>query len=228
MNRCGLATEGNVPRAIQGTIDSRIRSAQKQLYELYPWLVSYVSGEITLDNGETDYDVPDDTEPGKITYIAVHRLSDGWICPLGRGIRPVELNYLTAVPPAASMPLRFDFIDGVIRIEPAPDTAYYDKLKLQYYQAVSRLVEDTDRCVVDGEALFMLSEILVKNHFGGQDTALLEKDLDRYVDRMMVKQGNGGGWQMGGHQSIIGKTQPRNRFQDSGMQANTSRYWWPW
>jgi hypothetical protein len=228
MNRCGLATEGNIPRAVQGTMDSRIRSAQKQLYELYPWLRNYVTGEITLSNGVRDYDVPDDTEPGEIDYISVRRISDGWVYPLERGVRPVERNYLISVPPANSMPMRFDFINGIIRIDPAPDTTYFDVLQLQYYQVIVSLVEDTDRLVIDGEAVIMYAEILTKQHYGGQDTTKLENQLGLYIQKKMGKQGNGSGFQMGGHQSVIGKTQPRNRFFDRGGNGGWGRGWWPW
>jgi hypothetical protein len=52
--------------------------------------------------------------------------------------------------------------------------------------------------------------------------------LGAYVDRMKVKQGNGEGFMMGGHRSLVGKTQRRNRFAWSGIQANTTRDWRPW
>jgi hypothetical protein len=228
LNRCGLATEGNVPRTIQDIIDSRIRSAQKQLYELFPWLATYVTGTITLANGVGDYDIPDDTEPGKITFVALNRISDGWVVELERGIRPAEMNYYAQAMTKGSMPLRFDFIDNVLRIAPVPDTTYYDVLKIAYFQTPPKMVEDSERAVVDGEALLMLTEILVKEHFGGQATEKLAAALDRYVDRVKMKQSNGEGFQMGGHQSLVGKTQKRNRFAWSGIQANTWRDWRPW
>jgi hypothetical protein len=230
LSRCGLATEGNIPRAIQGVIDERIRSAQLQLYELFPWLVTYVQRDIELQSQVSDYDVPDDTEPGKITFVAVRRKQDGWIFVLDRGIRPDEMNYVNqqTIPIKGAMPLRFDFIDTIIRVAPIPDVDYYDYLQLAYYQTPGRLLEDSERCVVDGEALKMLSEILVKQHFGGQDTTKLEAQLAQYVDRVKMKQSNGEGFQMGGHQSLVGRTQRRNRFAWSAIRGNTWRDWRPW
>jgi len=226
--RCGLATEGNVPRNIQGILDEKIRSAQLQIYELFPWLVTYKTGVIPLSNSVSDYDIPDDTEPAKITFVAVHRISDGWTCELDVGIRPNEMNYFTQSTTKGTMPLRYDFIDTVLRIAPVADTAYYDQLNLAYFQIPNAFREDSERAVVDGEALKMFSEILVKQHFGGQETDALERHMARYIDRQMVKQSNGEGFQMGGHQSLVGKTQRRNRFAWSGINANSVRDWRPW
>jgi len=226
--RCGMAQEGNVPRNIAAILDEKIQSAQLQLYELFPWLVTYVTATIPLIDNESDYDIPDDTEPGKITYVAVHRISDGWVYELECGIRPNEMNYFTQSTTKGTMPLRYDYIDNVMRVQPIADTDYYDNLQLAYFQRPNAFIQDTDRCVVDGEALKMFAEILVKQHFGGQATETLEKNLDRYVSRLKVKQSNGEGFQMGGHQSLVGKTQRRNRFAWSGINANSVRDWRPW
>lgn len=226
--RCGLASEGNIPRSIQGIIDEKIRSAQKQLYKLFPWLATYVEREITLVDEQADYDIPDDTIPGKITFVVVRRKADGLLFEMDRGIRPDEMNYINQGVAKGSQPLRFEFIDQIMRIAPKPDTDYYDALVVYYYQIPGAFTEDAERAVVDGEALKMLSEILTKEHFGGQDTAQLRKDLDTYIDKTKMEQGNGDGFQMGGHQSIATRTQRRNRFAWSGVRANTWRDWRPW
>jgi len=226
--RCGLASEGNIPRNIQGIIDEKIRSAQRQLYELYPWLATFVQREITLVDQQAAYDIPDDTEPGKITYVVVSRKADGLLFEMDRGIRPDEMNYINQGVAKGSQPLRYEFIDQQMLVAPKPDTAYYDKLLLYYYQIPSAFIEDAERAVVEGEALKMLSEILVKEHFGGQETDRLRADLGTYIDRVKMKQGNGDGFQMGGHQSIATRTQRRNRFAWSGVRANTWRDWRPW
>jgi hypothetical protein len=228
LDRCGLATEGNVPRNIQRILDEKIRSAQLQLYRLYPWLVNYVQREIPLITGTTQYDVPDDTETGNITFLCVRRLQDGWLFQMDAGIRPAEMNYVSQTPVAGAMPLRYDFREQAIIIAPTPDTTYYDALIANYYQTPGAFVEDSERAVVDGEALKMLSEILIKEHFGGMETDRLRADLGLYIDRVKVTQSNGEGFQMGGHQSLIGKTQPRNRFAWSSIRGNTWRDWRPW
>lgn len=226
--RCGLASEGNVPRNIQGIIDEKIRSAQKQLYELFPWLVTFVQREVALVNEQAAYDIPDDTEPGKITFVVVSRINDGWLFEMDRGIRPDEMNYINQGMAKGSQPLRYEFIDQQIIVAPRPDTTYYDKLILYYYQIPGAFIEDAERAVVDGEALKMLAEILVKEHFGGQDTRQLRADMAQYIDRVKMKQSNGDGFQMGGHQSIATRTQRRNRFAWSSVRANTWRDWRPW
>jgi len=225
--RCGLASEGNIPRNIQGILDEKIRSAQIQLYELFPWLVTFVQRDLPLVDEQPYYDIPDDTEPGKITFVVCSRASDGWLFEMERGIRPGEISTATLVSPG-SQPLRYEFIDQQILVAPAPDTDYYDKLVLYYYQIPGTFREDADRAVVDGEALKMMSEILVKEHFGGMDTKQLRADLESFVNRLKMKQGNGDGFQMGGHQSVATRTQRRNRFAWSGIQADNAANWHPW
>jgi len=223
-----LATEGNIPRAIQNTIDERIRSAQLQIFEQFPWMANYVVRTIPLQNQVTDYDVPDDTDTGYIDYISVRRIQDGYLFQLDRGIRPSEMNTLILNTPVGSMPSRFQFIDEIIRIQPPPDTAIYDVLSLNYIQKPNALVEDGERVVVDSEAVRMLAEILVKEHFGGQDTQSLRAALAEYVDRRKMKQGDGDGLLMGGYQSIHSRTQRRNRFVESSLRQYGWQDWRPW
>jgi len=228
LSRCGLATEGNIPRAIQNTINERIRSAQLQIYELYPWTINYVTRLITLTNQGTVYDVPDDTDEGHIDYISVRRIQDGYLFQLDRGIRPQEMNTLILNTPTGSMPSRFQFINQTIVIQPPPDTAIYDVLSVNYFQTPSPLIEDGERVVVDGEAVRMLAEILVKEHFGGQDTQSLRASLTEYLDRKKTNQGDGDGLQMGGYMSVTTRPQRRNRFIDSSLRQYGWQDWRPW
>lgn len=226
LDRCGLATTGNIPRNIQGILDERIRSAQLQLYEEAPWLASYVKREIPLVTSTIQYDVPDDCDPGNIDFVCVRRLSDGKLYELEPGIRPTEPNLF--VNSTANMPLRYHFIDQIMEIQPVPDVTRYDVLMLWYKQSPPKFIEDGERAVVDGEALKMLSEALVKDHFGGQDTTALYRALGRYIGRKRSRQSDGAGFQMGGHQSVLVKTQRRNRFVTSGYGGGDWQDWRPW
>lgn len=225
LTRCGIASSGNIPRNISDIIDEKIRSAQIQIYELYPWLANYVSRTTDLIADTKDYDVPDDTDPGHIDFISVRRISDGKLYPLEPGIRPGETNLF--VNSSASLPTRYAFIDQMIHIEPVPDVTLYDVLVLQYFQVPGQFVEDTERAVVDGEALKTFAEILVKEHFGGQDTDKLRADLGRYLERKRTRQSDGGGFQMGGRLPSTMFQAKRNRFADQG--GGTSwQDWRPW
>lgn len=225
--RCGLATQGNVPRNIQAILDERIRSAQRQLYELYPWLQTFVSREIPLVADTTDYDVPDDTDPGHIQFVSVRRLEDGKLYELEPFYTPTEPNTIVETT-EGGLPLRYNFIDQIMRIQPKPDVTEYDALVLWYNQTVPAFIEDSERAVVDGEALIQLSEILVKNHFGGQDTDALERSLERYVDRKRSRQSDGAGFQMGGRRSFRGMPDRRNRFHGGMLRASYGDAWRPW
>lgn len=221
--RCGFATSGNVQRNIRDVIDERIRSAQLQLYELYPWLINFVDGEIELFTDEADYAVPDDTEPGQIEFIGVHHIQSGEVEQLDPGIRLGEDNSLVQ-----GTPLRYQFINTIIRIAPFPDVTRYDKLVLQYHQVPNSFVDDTQRAVVDGEALRMFSEILAKEHFNPQEPqTVLRQDLERFARRKQVRQGDGDSFLMGGARSVRGRPQRRNRFNDSAARM-TGDSWRPW
>lgn len=223
--RCGLATEGNIPRNIQEILDERIRSAQLQLYEEAFWLANYVSREIELVTGQTDYDCPDDTEPGQIDWISVKDL-DGKLYELEAGTIPSDSNVLANTQPA--LPLRYDFIDQIIRVKPVADITKYPALVLWYRQRPGAFIEDAERAVIDGEALKMLSEILIKDHFGGVDTTKLMQALGRYIDKRRGKQSDGGGFLMGGRRSVRGMPQVRNRFAYSGGLVRSGDNWRPW
>jgi len=224
---CGLATEGNIPRNIQDVIDTRIRRAHAMLYENSPWLRTLVEREIPVEDNVTDYDVPDDTEPGKIEAVGIRRVDDGWVFRLEPGIRLGETNVLKPRM-SLSYPMRYTFINQIMRVEPAPTHPYYDVLMLQYRQVPGPLMQDSERVVVDGIAVKMLAEILVKEHFGGQDTQALRRDLQSYADSIKSDQSDGEGLQMGGHQSAYAQTQARNRFVRAGAGWANWQNWRPW
>jgi hypothetical protein len=226
LKRCGLATEGNIPRAIQDIIDERINSAQTLLYEYAPWLAAYVERDLTLEANTTDYDIPDDTEPGQIQFVSVRRIEDGSLYPLEPGVRPEEPNAL--VNTTASLPLRYYFVNQIMRVLPQADILIYDLLRLEYQQVPRQLVQDSDRVTVHGEALKMLGEILVKEHFGGQDTSKLEERLGAFIQKRRSRGSDGEGFQMGGHQSAYASTQRRNRFCRTGTEQMGWQGWHPW
>ncbi len=228
LTRCGLATEGNIPRAIQDIIDERIRDAQSILYENSQWLRTLVERQIEVQDGVTDYDVPDDTEPGKIEAIGIRRIEDGYIFRLEPGMRLGEDN-ITKPTLNAAYPMRYTFIDQIIRVKPPPASAYYDVFILQYRQVPNALRQDSDRVVVDDRAVKMLAEALVKEHFGGQDTRQLREDLREYVEAVRADQSDGDGLQMGGRISLIAQTQRRNRFVNNLYTGSGDwRAWRPW
>jgi hypothetical protein len=221
--RCGLAQEGSIPRNIAGLIDERIRSAERQIFELYPWTAQLVRKDFPLADNVAEYDIPDDTDIGHIDRVVIVRDSDGMEYPLERGIRPEERN----VTNQKGCPLRYAYHDQIIEILPRPDTAQYTALRIDYYSTPGGMVSDADRAVVDGEALIMLSEILVREHFGMESTDALRADLATFLDRVKTNQGDGDGFQLGGHISPISQTKRRNRMLTSYNQRDY-RDWHPW
>ncbi len=224
--RCGLSPGGTLPRNIQSRVDERIRSAHAQLYESFPWTRQLIQLAVPLDDGETDYDVPDETSTGNITYLLIRRVSDNATFQLLPGLRPQEIDARTPV--IKTLPRWYTFIDDVIRLEPAPDVTLYSELVVWCFREPNGLTEDGDPILVDSEAIKSFAEILVKEDFG-KPVGQLRLDLfggqgrDGYLTTLKMKQGDGGGFQMGGHQSAITKTRPRSRAASADY-----RDWHPW
>jgi hypothetical protein len=124
------------------------------------------------------------------------------------------------------MPLRYNFIGQELKIQPMPDITTYDVLVLRYFQTPNGLVSDTDQTVIEGPAMMMYAEILVKEHFGGIDTTQLRADFGRYLTKRRTKQSDGSGFQMGGNQALVTSPQRRNRF--SRGRASSWSDWRPW
>lgn len=224
--RCGLSTAGSVPAASQAIVDERIRSAQEQLYLLHPQVARTVDGTIALSANETDYDIPDDTDEANIGFVGVRRVTSGEVLELEEGFTTEEA---TTYSDTASMPLRYKFIDGVLRIHPTPDVTEYDVLCLTYRTVPTPLVDDDERISIDAEALRMFAEIQMKEHFGGVDTLALRTDLGRYLDGIKSKQSSGAGFQMGGKVSAVTHTPRRNKFIESEIRkGGDRRLWRPW
>lgn len=227
VTRCGLASGATVPPRMQPLLDTRIRSAHAQIYELFPWVILTVDNMFDLSLGETDYDIPDNTEPAKIEEIGIRRISDGRVFPLEPGFTLGESTAYVSQQ-TNQLPLRYRIIDGIIRLAPPPDTVYYDKLCMTYRLVPGPLVQDDERLAVDGESVLQLAEILMREHFGGVDTRGLRANFERYMTRLRVKQSNGAGFQMGGHQSIVVQTRPRNRFNRLGWRNSSWQDFHPW
>src|SRR5689334_9883769 len=93
MTRCVLNRSGNLGARVQPLIDSCLNSAQRVLYYKHDYTRLQVRRTITLVNGQSTYDFPDDVEPGQIfDPIYVRRISDGRIFPLSPGINWMERN----------------------------------------------------------------------------------------------------------------------------------------
>lgn len=195
---CGISRDGADPTHLIPAVNTRIRQAQAIIHAEYPWLVHYVERQFDV-HGESDYDIPDDMDPGRVQDVALRVEKTGEYEPLARA------TALADVPRwKDGKAHRYDLIDQIMRIYPAPDPQVYDKLLVRYYQRPAKLVDDADRVSVDGTAVGMLAEILTKQQLGmkvePQEWALWE----RYVGRLRARQSDGSGLLLGGARSVRG------------------------
>lgn len=214
LKSCGLSTDGQDPALVMPMVEARIRQAQSILVSEYPWLSALVEREIDTIQDVQDYDIPDDCDPSRVQAFGLVAAS-GEV----RSLRPGTA--MADVPSwSGADPRRYDIIDGVFRIYPAPDPVKYPKLRIRYYQRPVPLVNETDRVAVDATALTMLAEILVRQQLGLSETKGIESVLSRYVETQRHRQSDGSGFVLGGPRSFRGWSWDRS--------ALPSASWRPW
>jgi hypothetical protein len=203
MERCVLNTTGNLGARAQKVVDSCLNSAQRVLYYDHDYTRLQVRRTITLSNGVTTYDFPDDIEPGQIfNPIYVRRLSDQRIFPLRPGINWMERN-AAQVTTTNSIPCRYTFENEMLTIAPAPDTTLYDALVYDAFLACTPLVGETDLCTIDSEALIQMAEIMVRPRMGLLAISGADAILAKYLDSLKTQSGDDGDCLLGGATSAV-------------------------
>jgi hypothetical protein len=228
LTRVGMALDGNLPANQNALVDEKLRSAQSQLYQLMHWTHMNKRRDSALAEGVTVYDFPDDCDPGQIQRIICVRESDGFEAVLQPGLRPSERNaFSNDVSANLGVPARYEFEDETITIMPAPD-AEWTVLRFEYYARPTKFIEDADRASVDAEALLMLGEILLKEHYTIPGTETLRQDLSGYLNRLKGKQSVGDGFQPGGNHAFHRRQQAKQHRFRGGDTKGGWAYWRPW
>ncbi len=226
LRRVGLAAGGSAPANVMPVIDERIRQAERMLHTRIDFTHLWERRDVALTAGVNEYDWPDNVEVGDLRWISAVN-SDGYEARLSPGLRPIERNSAYPTPqtdPVSwSQPLIYTIQNQVIRIGPTPDESWV-KLTYEYYLAPGPMVDPEERCAIDGEALLMQAEILVKQHFGMPGIEPVAGQLTEYLKDLQGKQGDGDGFQMGGRQSIRIRPVRRNRVGDAAGNGPFSRY----
>lgn len=171
MVRLGYAAQANNPPPGMATlIDSFLNRAQKTLYRRYKALHTERFYRWTMTPGERFYGVRDNIddclkklEPGRITWVGVEDLNGAWN-ELRAGIPP---HFYTAVD-FDGLPSHFE-VRQCIEVFPAPDVAY--TLRVKGHFGLMRFTEDTDRCTIDSDLVFLWALANAKNHYGQPDAS---------------------------------------------------------
>ncbi len=220
--RCGLGTTGSLPIDQQALVDEKIRSAQRMLFTTSVWSRQRRKFEITLTEDVSDYDWPDTLAPEFTQRVFVIRASDSREFPLAPGSSERERND-SAI--SSSMPQLFDFIDGILRLYPAPDDNW-SEIVLWGYGDLPEFVDDGEVCVVDNEALIQQAELFVKQHYTMPGTEALERQLMKYLDDLRARNSDKRGISLTGRQSLWLRPTPENRI--GGPNTGDWRDWHPW
>lgn len=212
MTRCVLNTAGNLGARALPLVRSCLNAAQRVLYYDHDYTRLQVRRNITLTNGVTAYDFPDDVEPGQIfNPIYVRRIEDQRIFPLSPGITWLERNAAT-VTLTNSIPQRYTFENEMLTILPAPDTTLYDVLVYDAFLACTQLVNDSDKCVVDSEALIQLAELMVRPRIPLRKIDGADAMLAKYLDSLKTQSGDDSSCLLGGTTSAVVTPEGANRM----------------
>lgn len=211
--RCTLNTGGDRGSRALKLVTSQIQRAQRELAVKYGWLRLQTSLTVTLTSGVSTYDFPDSMEPGKYMDVYVRDVSTGKYFPVMPDPTQRQRNSLGTV--TASRPQYYWFNDGQLQITPAPNSTYWDSLRIDGYLRETDLVNDTDLVAVDFEALVQRAELFVRPRIGLQVTQDMKDSHLAYVRDVRALQSENPNTMAGGDTSI--KCLPQ---EGSGLSRN--------
>lgn len=158
LRRMGYGNQlANLPPNVEELANDYLQSAQTQLAQQYPELVTERFYSWTMVAGTRFYSVSGDDEgatspdhvldPRRVEWVGVED-SNGTFLPLTKGIPP---EYYT-MESQQGLPQRYE-IRQSIEVMPAPDAAY--TLHIKGHTKNFAFAGDTDVCTIDPEAIFL-------------------------------------------------------------------------
>lgn len=197
--RAKLNTGGDRGARALELVDSCIRRAQRELTLKAPWVRLKTTRYITLVDEVTEYDFPDDMDPGRIMQILVRDPSTKRRCDLkGDPSTQRQNNYANA---DAGQPRYFWFMDQALNITPKPDVDTWDRLEIIGFMAETKLVNDEDLCSVDAEALIQRANIFLRMERDLPVTPDLRDSHTAYLNDLRADQSEIGSVVIGGDTS---------------------------
>lgn len=225
--RCGYSNDGNQAAGIAPMVDALIAGAERELFPEMQWLKSVTRATITMTTGNSSVDWPDDAEPGEIQSVWVHRADNGALSEVFPGVHLNERD--TSENGEDGKPLLYEELDETIYLNPTP-SADYDYLYIQYLKA-PKLVQESDRCLVDPELLIQRSTMKLKEFLGLPIGQVDMANHERYMTRLRASNSSKSGYVVGGHKSWRTSVQKANRISANtriGSSASYSNEWSPW
>lgn len=181
--RCGMAQQGSHNANLQPVIDEFIRAAHHMFFHEVEWQALRSRKEITLIDGQQEYDFPDESDIGLLTDLYVVDNDDS---PYGLEQSPTPSSRWNWSD-TASRPVWYEILDQAIRIYPKPDITEYPTLVISYLARESTLSEDTDRLQVDSDLVVQQATVDAKLHLHLPGTKQLQ-DQVAYLLRSIKAQ----------------------------------------
>jgi hypothetical protein len=196
--RLGFGPQAARSPAMKDVLDELIRRAARELILEAHWVELRIREDIATVDGGSEYDFPDNMEPGRLERIVVVG-EDGSENELEAGIRPYEREQFTRGSDPKDLPLRYELVNGSVTILPAPDATRYPTLRIEGYSRPPDPQQNADRIPVDKEALIQWATSLGKAQFNKPDAGVAMAAVREYVKRLRPMQSDGESVQIGGH-----------------------------
>lgn len=200
--RLNMGLQARTSTAQHPLLDSFIRTAFNILLREANWAILDGTVEIPLTNAQHSYEVPDLVDVGSIYLVTVQDIYNREY-PLSPGVAVYERNAYRVdldndtTGERASLPLRWEILNGGLNIYPAPDTEQYAKL-IVYGRGNPREPKvDGDRPLIDGQSLILQATVIGKNHLNMPNADNEEQLLARQLRNIKSAQSDGESVQIG-------------------------------
>ncbi len=176
------------------SLNSYLRNAQYQLYWHVEWKLLKTTKEVTVGNGQINYDYEDDCNPDRILSFwsdVVPQSPVNWY-PMHEGIELEHYNSGLN----SDRPRRFELRDQ-IEIWPPPDSTGY-KFRYEYIKRLNPFTQDTHTLTVpDDGAVFLHALANAKAHYKQPDAAGYAGQLRSLMDKLRAKKAGNKVYQRG-------------------------------
>lgn len=217
--RLNLGKQASTSKRLHPLLDEWLRSSFELLVREANWIVLRVTEDMELVTGQHAYDVPDSIDVGSIEEITVMD-EDFMEWRIEPGINVHERNAYRVdrggeyKESQASVPLRWEVIDQMLHIYPAPDDRFLT-MKIRGKAIPRAPYSDGDRAYIDKEAHLLQATLLGKDHFKMPGINSTAATLQRHLTNMRSAQSDGEPVVIGGSKSA--------RFEDRGGWSGADR-----
>lgn len=210
--RCNLGTPETAGADVVALVQAAIRQAQQQIYLEAQWAVSRLTTTIAMLDGVSEYDWPDTVRPERISQVSAFTSSYEW--RVNRIIYPEDRSLALATY-GLYAPAKYDYRDGIIEVWPTPSGSTLATLRIEYWQALTPLVNDADRLTCGSEAVVLLASALTIRHYRPAMEQMFMTDYARHITMIKNMQSPGSAtWRL-------------NQWEDGeDTRSARSRPWW--